>query len=128
MQCGEVMGVLESVVICRFWPWKSSKIMVGGRQVHTLTGHSGYVIMAAFSPDGNRVVSGSDDKLVMIWDTTTGAEVRSFVGMRSEWRGREVIVRAFPVGFGLREGVPGEWWGGLSRLVHHEGLTQFCLA
>jgi len=31
---------------------------------------------AAFSPDGKRVVSGSDEGLVMIWNVETGAEVR----------------------------------------------------
>jgi len=56
--------------------------MVGGRQVHTLTGHSGPVRSVAFSPNGNRVVSGSYDNLVKIWDTATGALVSSFVGVR----------------------------------------------
>ena len=56
--------------------------MVGGRQVHTLTGHLAHVYSVSFSRDGKRVVSGSDDRLVKIWDTETGAEVRSFVGMR----------------------------------------------
>jgi len=45
--------------------------------VRTLTGHSGWVWVAAFSRDGNRVVSGSGDNLVKIWNTVTGAEVRS---------------------------------------------------
>ena len=56
----------------------------GGRQVHTLTGHSSssWVLCIAFSRDGKRVVSGSDDGLVKIWNTETGAEVRCFVGVR----------------------------------------------
>ena len=56
--------------------------MLGGRQVHTLTGHSDNVWSVAFSPSGNRIVSGSDDNLVKIWDTETGVEVSSFVGVR----------------------------------------------
>ena len=44
-------------------------------QVRTLAGHSGSVLTVAFSPDNKRVVSGSDDKLVKIWDANTGAEV-----------------------------------------------------
>ena len=56
--------------------------------MHTLTGHSGGVSKVAFSRDGNlvtSVASGSSDKLVKIWDTKTGAEVRSFVGVRGVW-------------------------------------------
>ena len=42
----------------------------------TLAGHTGVVYSVAFSPDGNLVVSGSDDKTVKIWDTET-AQVSS---------------------------------------------------
>jgi len=52
------------------------------RQVHSLTGHSEKVNVVAFSRDGKRIVSGSNDLLVMIWDTATGAEVSSFVKVR----------------------------------------------
>ena len=54
-------------------------MMVGGWQVHTLIGHSNAVNSVAFSPNGNRVVSGSDDYLVKIWDVETGAGVRAFL-------------------------------------------------
>ena len=57
-----------------------------GWQVCTLTGHSGGVVSVSFSPDGTRVVSGSHDKLVKIWDAATGVEVRSFVGGYCGWR------------------------------------------
>ena len=45
--------------------------------MRTLTGHSDWVPSVAFSPDGNFVASGSWGTLVKIWDTATGAEVRS---------------------------------------------------
>ena len=53
--------------------------------MHTLTGHRRSVSAVDFSPDGNRIASGSSDGLVKIWDTKTGAEVRSFVGVRGVW-------------------------------------------
>jgi len=48
-------------------------------------GHSHVVNSVAFSPDGNRVVSGSDDTSVKIWDVATGALVSSFVVLRGVW-------------------------------------------
>ena len=55
---------------------------MGGRQEHTLAGHADRVFVVVFSPDGSRVASGSFDRLVKIWDTDTGAEVRIFAGVR----------------------------------------------
>jgi len=49
--------------------------------MRTLAVHSA-VESVAFSPNGKRVVSASEDKLVKIWDTETGAQVSSFVGVR----------------------------------------------
>ena len=48
----------------------------------TVIGHSDSVYSVCFSPDGTRVVSGSRDHLVKIWDAETGAEVSSSVGVR----------------------------------------------
>jgi len=39
---------------------------------------------AAVSPDGRFVVSGSEDAMIRLWDTTTGGEVRRFHGHDSE--------------------------------------------
>jgi hypothetical protein len=40
-----------------------------------IVGHTGAVNSAAFSPDGARIVTGSDDNTARIWDAETGAEL-----------------------------------------------------
>ena len=46
----------------------------------TLGGHKGPVKSAAFSPDGARVVTASQDKTARVWDTATGKEIAALRG------------------------------------------------
>jgi len=62
--------------------------------LHTLR-HADEVLSVAISPDGKRIVSGSVDGLVRIWDAATGAEVNSVVGVRGGWRGDVGVLRRF---------------------------------
>jgi serine/threonine protein kinase len=43
-------------------------------------GHTDWVLSAAFSPEGQRLLSGSKDKTVRLWDVTTGQETARFEG------------------------------------------------
>jgi WD40 repeat protein len=43
------------------------------RRENTLTGHSGCVNTVCFTPDGSRLISGSDDLHLIIWDWQNGA-------------------------------------------------------
>ncbi|MFQ5419614.1 MAG: WD40 repeat domain-containing protein, partial [Anaerolineae bacterium] len=43
----------------------------------TLSGHSGPILSAVFSPDGNRLATAGADKAVKVWDITAGQAVRT---------------------------------------------------
>jgi WD40 repeat protein len=47
--------------------------------INTIDGHSSYVNYLVISPDGNKLVSGSADKKIKIWDLSTGKQVRTLL-------------------------------------------------
>ncbi len=48
--------------------------------IMTLAGHSKWVNFCAYSPDGSRIVSASEDNTLKVWDAETGAEVATLAG------------------------------------------------
>ncbi|KIJ46218.1 hypothetical protein M422DRAFT_165567 [Sphaerobolus stellatus SS14] len=50
-----------------------------------LTGHRGSISCIAFSHDGKRIVSGSHDKTIRIWDAETGQNVGDPLTGHTEW-------------------------------------------
>ncbi len=52
----------------------------GSRQPLMLKGHHKDVITEGFSPDGRRLASGSMDGMICVWDTESGALLRTFGG------------------------------------------------
>ena len=53
----------------------------------TMRGHSGSVNGVAFSPDGSRLATASDDKTAKVWDVETGKELLTLRGDSSAVRG-----------------------------------------
>lgn len=43
----------------------------------TIRGHTDTILAVAFSPDGSTIASASYDKLVKLWDVSTGKEIRT---------------------------------------------------
>ena len=48
--------------------------------MYLLSGHSGWVRSVAFSADGSKVVSGSDDNTVKIWSADSGEVLQTLSG------------------------------------------------
>ncbi|MFN4090798.1 MAG: hypothetical protein ACK4QW_17380, partial [Alphaproteobacteria bacterium] len=40
---------------------------------------------AAFSADGRRIVTGSDDRTARVWDAETGRQIVSVMGLPESW-------------------------------------------
>ena len=51
-----------------------------GHVSRTLDGVTDMVLSVAFSPDGNRVLTGSEDWTARLWDATTGKEIGRYQG------------------------------------------------
>jgi WD40 repeat protein len=50
------------------------------KQIAVLSGHTGFVEFAAYSPDGARIVTASDDKTARIWDARSGKQLAILSG------------------------------------------------
>jgi len=74
---GDQLHKLEGPVTARYVPSGISSTdqfnKVGGR-------HRAEVWSVAFSPDGKHLVCGGQDKLIRVWDVSTGKELGQFRG------------------------------------------------
>ncbi|NMG10321.1 serine/threonine-protein kinase [Brasilonema sp. UFV-L1] len=51
--------------------------LVTGQEIFTFSGHSNIVNFISFSPDGQILVSGSEDRTIKIWNLATGQQIRT---------------------------------------------------
>jgi WD40 repeat protein len=59
-------------------------LQLGSGQTAVLRGHAGVVTSIAYSDDGLRLVSGSRDKTIRVWDTKNGNRLACLTGHESE--------------------------------------------
>lgn len=66
------------------WKDKEPKIHIvnaaTGKSQRTLVGHESSVMSLAFSMDGQRLYSGSEDSTIGVWDVATGKEIKRIDG------------------------------------------------
>ncbi|MCB9435593.1 MAG: protein kinase [Anaerolineales bacterium] len=55
-----------------------------GAQLKQLSGHGAEITSVAFSPDGQRAVSGGHDRIAIIWNLETGEIIHTLVG-HTDW-------------------------------------------
>ena len=66
------LGVGDSTL--KVWDLQS------GAELHTLSGHAGWVSAVAVTPDGRRAVSASADYTLKVWDLASGRELHTLRG------------------------------------------------
>jgi WD40 repeat protein/serine/threonine protein kinase len=62
----------------RGWEYRYLWTRINAKQ--TLVGHKGEVTSVAFSPDGQRIVTGNLDRTAKVWDAATGRELLALEG------------------------------------------------
>jgi WD40 repeat protein/serine/threonine protein kinase len=74
-------GILDET---HTYPHRSFEWFYWQRQIHlaqkTLHGHRSPIESVAFSADGRRMITGSQDKTAKVWDTETGRELLTLTG------------------------------------------------
>jgi WD40 repeat protein len=101
----------------RVWDLKNKQ------PVLRLKGHRSTVHCVAFSPDGRRLVSGSQDTTVRLWDVETGESVLTLAG-----HGSEVFSVAFAEGNRAASASPdgtARVWDVDERVVYGEPVRAF---
>lgn len=53
--------------------------------MHTLKGHTGWILCVAWSPDNKYIATGSYDRTVRIWDAKTGAALGDAMKGHTQW-------------------------------------------
>lgn len=93
-----ISGHGEAILSAQFSPSTSSRLATGsgdktariwdcdtGTPLYTLAGHSGWVLVVSWSPDGTRLATGSMDNTIRIWDPATGQQQGTPIKGHTKW-------------------------------------------
>jgi WD40 repeat protein/serine/threonine protein kinase len=98
----------------RGWEWRYLSNRINSQ--FTLTGHKSTVASVAFSADGQRLVTTSEDKTAKVWDAATGQLLLTLRG-HTGWvfsatftpDGQRIITGGGPWGLGIKPGETKVW-------------------
>lgn len=78
----------EAILATQFSPRSSSRMVTGsgdstariwdcdtGTPLHTLKGHSSWVLVVSYSPDDGMIATGSNDSTIRLWDPQNGQQL-----------------------------------------------------
>jgi ribosome assembly protein 4 len=93
-----ISGHGEAILATAFSPASSATMATGsgdntariwdcdtGTPLHTLRGHTSWVLVVAFAPDGNILATGSMDNTVRLWDAKTGEALGGPLKGHAKW-------------------------------------------
>lgn len=93
-----ISGHGEAILAVSFSPINSSTMVTGsgdstariwdcdtGTPLHTLKGHTSWVLAVSYSPDGSLIATGSMDNTVRLWNAKTGESLGGPMKGHSKW-------------------------------------------
>lgn len=93
-----ITGHGEAILATQFSPRNSSRMASGSGDntariwdcdtctpVHTLKGHTSWVLAISWSPDDSRIATGSMDNTVRLWDPKTGKQIGNPMKGHTKW-------------------------------------------
>ncbi|MCJ1469222.1 hypothetical protein MMC07_007855 [Pseudocyphellaria aurata] len=93
-----IPGHGEAILAAQFSPSSSSRMVTGsgdstvriwdcdtGTPLHTLKGHTSWVLVVSWSPDDTTIVTGSMDNTVRLWDPNSGQALGTPLKGHNKW-------------------------------------------
>ncbi|KAI4089300.1 MAG: hypothetical protein LQ344_005518 [Seirophora lacunosa] len=93
-----IPGHGEAILVAAFSPSSSSRLVTGsgdntarvfdtdtGTPIHTLKGHTSWVLVASWSPNDSTIATGSMDNTVRLWDPKTGQPLGQPLKGHTKW-------------------------------------------